>query len=300
MQAVWGSPDTTAKCFTLLVLSPSSNVAEKAMVMLGNMCGDVALRQAIGTSEQLLTALLHVLCGGGGAARAGGDAAATEALQLAAAGTLFNVAVDPEGQRFLALQAQQLARVYALLDSPSAPLRARAAGIVSRVAKAPQGAAELLRLGALAKMVAQCEAAVAARAAGSPAAAAAAEALLDAGVRTLTVLTAPDDRTVAGELVAARGVGALLHVVRAGGLPEALLGNAALCLAGVARYAEHLAALREADAVAALVRVAYDGKGNAASKNAAIALARMAHDPRMLERLRELHGVEIIYQYVKP
>lgn len=58
--------------------------------------------------------------------------------------------------------------------------------------------------------------------------------------------------------------------------------------------------LRGLDAVAPLVKVAYDGKGDTASKNAAIALARMAHDPAMLERLRELHGIEIIYQYVKP
>ena len=35
-------------------------------------------------------------------------------------------------------------------------------------------------------------------------------------------------------------------------------------------------------------------------KNAAIALARLAQDPACLQRLRELHGIEIMYRYVKP
>ena len=50
------------------------------------------------------------------------------------------------------------------------------------------------------------------------------------------------------------------------------------------------------DAVEPLVRVAYTGKGSVASKNAAIALARMSRLPKLLERLKELHGIEIIYQ----
>jgi hypothetical protein len=36
------------------------------------------------------------------------------------------------------------------------------------------------------------------------------------------------------------------------------------------------------------------------ARNAAIELARTAKDGAMMERLRELHGVEIIYQYVPP
>jgi hypothetical protein len=59
--------------------------------------------------------------------------------------------------------------------------------------------------------------------------------------------------------------------------------------------------LRKADAVRVLVAVAYaHGRGSAVARNAAIALARMARDGGMMERLRELHGIEIIYQYVRP
>ncbi len=45
--------------------------------------------------------------------------------------------------------------------------------------------------------------------------------------------------------------------------------------------------------------VAYKCKGPT-QKNAAIAVARLAHDEACMQRIRELHGLEIIYQYVKP
>jgi len=45
--------------------------------------------------------------------------------------------------------------------------------------------------------------------------------------------------------------------------------------------------------------VAYRCKGPT-QKNAAIAVARLAHDEGCMPRIRELHGLEIIYRYVKP
>lgn len=81
----------------------------------------------------------------------------------------------------------------------------------------------------------------------------------------------------------------------------AVQGNAALVLGHFAAEARWHAALREADAVGMLVGVAAaHGRGSAVSRNVGIALARMASDGCMMERLRELHGVEIIYQNVKP
>ncbi len=139
--------------------------------------------------------------------------------------------------------------------------------------------------------------------------------LLDAAVRVLTILTSPDEAALAAPLVDSGGAQVLLRAVRytsqlekdgggkaasSSGLRESVLANAALCLAGVARRKEYLGLLREADPVPLLLGVAYEGRGSTASKNAAIALARLAHDPKMLEQLRELHGIEIIYQYVKP
>ena len=48
-----------------------------------------------------------------------------------------------------------------------------------------------------------------------------------------------------------------------------------------------------------LTDVAHKQSG-AIQKNAAIAVARMAHDPVCMQRIKELHGLEIIYQYVRP
>ncbi|WIA23793.1 hypothetical protein OEZ85_013473 [Tetradesmus obliquus] len=78
-------------------------------------------------------------------------------------------------------------------------------------------------------------------------------------------------------------------------------GNAALVLGHFAGEPCWHPQLRSADAVGVLVAVAYaHGRGSAVARNAAIGLARMGHDAEMMERLRELHGIEIIYQYVRP
>ncbi|KAL0031355.1 hypothetical protein WJX79_006151 [Trebouxia sp. C0005] len=67
----------------------------------------------------------------------------------------------------------------------------------------------------------------------------------------------------------------------------------------LAREPQLLALLQQEDAVAPLLDVAYKCKGPT-QKNAAIAVARLAHDQACMQRIRELHGLEIIYQYVKP
>jgi hypothetical protein len=146
---------------------------------------------------------------------------------------------------------------------------------------------------------------------GGEHAGAALDAMLEAGglAVLLRALGAPaataspstdDDRDPALASRAAVAVPAAAPAPAGALLPESVLGNAALAVAAVAKDPARLPLLAAADAVGPLVRVAYEGRGNTASKNAAIALARMAHDPRMLERLRELNGIEIIYRYVKP
>lgn len=45
--------------------------------------------------------------------------------------------------------------------------------------------------------------------------------------------------------------------------------------------------------------VAFKCKG-ITQKNAAIAVARLAQDKACMQRVRDLHGLDIIYQYVKP
>lgn len=52
--------------------------------------------------------------------------------------------------------------------------------------------------------------------------------------------------------------------------------------------------------MAALLRVASTKGAGTASRNAGIALARMAQDPQMLMRLKEMRGLEIIHATARP
>lgn len=54
------------------------------------------------------------------------------------------------------------------------------------------------------------------------------------------------------------------------------------------------------DAVPALIECAYNRKGCPASRNAAIAAAKLSRDPVCMEQLRACNGLDVIYSYVKP
>eukprot|EP00198_Chlamydomonas_reinhardtii_P013934 XP_001703271.1 TPR domain-containing protein [Chlamydomonas reinhardtii] len=331
--------------FLSLLRSPVGVLAEKAAVLLGNMATDPSLRAEMlarhgsGLVGQLLALTAPPpppVAGKKQKAAAAGAAAGPVVdaeVRRAAATALFNLTIEEAGQRLVAEDGEGLGRLYALVSLGGADrtLAARAAGVCARAARVAPGAAALLKLGAVEGMIGTAVAALeAVEAAGGSSAEAAAEreatlAILDAAVRSVTILTTPEDAALSDQLLAAGGVAALLRIIRAAsaggslnkpdntgtsssstssssssGTVESVLGNAVLCLAGVARRAELLPALRAADPVPPLIKVAYDGRGNAASKNAAICLARLAKDTPMLERLRELHGIEIIYQYVQP
>lgn len=57
--------------------------------------------------------------------------------------------------------------------------------------------------------------------------------------------------------------------------------------------------LRKGNAVKVLIECAYARKGTSASRNAAIAAAKLSQDPQCLEQLRECNGLEVIHNYVK-
>jgi len=81
---------------------------------------------------------------------------------------------------------------------------------------------------------------------------------------------------------------------------EGLAGNAALCLSHFAAENAWWPVLLSAGAVEALLAVARLRRGSAAARNAGIALAKAAGDGGVRERLRELRGFEVIYEYVRP
>jgi len=122
--------------------------------------------------------------------------------------------------------------------------------------------------------------------------------LVEGFTRLFAVCTSVD-KSVGLDLVRCAGLSMLLGVVADKRSSDVSLGNAALCIADSSTNDLVLSKLSEADAVPSLIEVAHKRKGPCC-KNAGIALARMSRDPKCMERLRELHGIEIIYNYVKP
>ncbi|KAK9823542.1 hypothetical protein WJX72_003579 [[Myrmecia] bisecta] len=199
-----------------LLRSQQPTVVGKAATLLGNLCGDAALRRKVVDTAGSLAALLESL---------GGE----EGVALPAAGTLLNLLLEPAAQQ-LAMQLKGATRIAQSLTHANPVIRARAAGMLARLARQPGGYQSMQ---------------------------AAAE-----------------------------------------GVSEEALGNAALCIGDLAKVPAVLLQLSQKDAVAPLVGVAQKRTG-AAQKNAAIAVARLAQHPACLERIRELRGLEIIYQTVR-
>ena len=79
---------------------------------------------------------------------------------------------------------------------------------------------------------------------------------------------------------------------------EMLRGNAALCIANCAQEERSLLVLAALPVVKPLLSIAHTGKG-AAQKNAAIALGRLAKNPRCLQAIRDNHGIEILARAMK-
>jgi hypothetical protein len=185
-----------------------------------------------------------------------------------------------------------------------AALAERAATLLSRAAKQPAGVQRLLSKGAVPALVRTLSRETSEAAQGSAAGWTA------AAVRTLALLSA--DAACCGEACtpadAAAAIALCCDLLRSESVADAVKGNAALVLghyaaAGSGRWHGELAA---ADAVGALVAAARAGRGSATSRNAGIVLSRLAAGGGgcgkgvFLERLRELRGLEVLYEYVKP
>eukprot|EP00892_Ulva_mutabilis_P008357 jgi/Ulvmu1/5894/UM026_0015.1 len=76
-------------------------------------------------------------------------------------------------------------------------------------------------------------------------------------------------------------------------------GNAALCIGYIAGDKSLISALKHQGVVVGLVNMVHKRHGTLASRNAAIAVAKLAKDPSCLHQLRECHGFEKIYSLVK-
>ena len=146
---------------------------------------------------------------------------------------------------------------------------------------------------------------------------AAAAAALDGGTRVLALAAASfaaHDGDVDGDVDgdATDAEATALGVARAAGsslaacvcspkVPDGVVGNAALALGDLARLDRVSASLEslEPGAVPSLL-AACRARSGAAQKNAAIACARLARRAPHMAALKEHHGLELIYAYVKP
>ncbi|XP_069115192.1 tetratricopeptide repeat protein 12-like [Argopecten irradians] len=95
-----------------------------------------------------------------------------------------------------------------------------------------------------------------------------------------------------------KGLGTLMRLLKAD--DEILIGNSALSLGHCTQVPKVCAALAKTDVIKDLLVLARDGKRPAVQQNCAILIAKLAQgDSRHLERLRELHGVDILHNCMK-
>jgi hypothetical protein len=281
----------------------SQLVQAKAFALLGSMCRHPAL-QLFASAEVV-------------------EAVASRALQLqeAAVLCLLNLCLDPKAQLQLARQTQHLAALLSRAcgsgsngSKQAEPGDEWAAAVLALVSKQPEGVAALEKLNAAEPLFKSLQLAVkelTARkeeGAATAAATAAADAprsftlaSVDGAVRILAQLTAQQGfGSSCSSAVAKTAIAAMVGVCQLDSVSQSVAGNAALCLSHFAAAEERRPVLLAAGGVEALLRVAKLERGSAASRNAGIALAKAAGHSGVMGRLRELRGLEVIYEFVRP
>lgn len=302
-------------------------LAERAAALLGNMCADGRMRADFAANERGISELCALLqkneknergtrapsaaspagMGAGlpglGARDADGKSDASTDLSpvgdselvLNVLAALANVSVDAAAAATIG-GAGAASRLVRLLSASDPLVAARAATVLSRIARDPSTARRMCGPGGsngdgvaatIAKFVVRRLASDARDGAIEPA------------VRTLAVLANGGD--VAARLaLAEHAAGALVECVRRWDVVgDGAAGNAALAIGDLAREGDLLPRLAALEPVAPLLQVCHKRTG-AAQKNAAIACARLATHSGMLETLKANNGLELIYRYVQP
>lgn len=318
-----GARDQLAQCTTLLELSIAATMpgtseacagdregSTAAMGLLCNLSIAATVQQRLAGTPGCVGSLLDQTCSASGSHMMNSKQSDVKAVR---ANPQLPPRKQPRHQSDQHSLQQQLSTVDKQLQ------RQRAACLLSRAAKQPAGIQALVKLSAVGRLVTALQDRPQQGEQGQPpqemdnitpdeqhAAGSSRKDLLsneatwcDAVIRTIALLTARSrfcsDCSAEEAAAVIKVCMDLLGTVQ----EEAVLGNAALCLGHFAAESSWHQQLHKADAVKVLVDIAYKGKGSPSSKNAAIALAKLAKDERMLERLRDLHGLEIIYQYVR-
>ncbi|KAK2847216.1 hypothetical protein Q5P01_010215 [Channa striata] len=119
-------------------------------------------------------------------------------------------------------------------------------------------------------------------------------------IKTLTVCTAASHLAREELVKSDKKLSILCHLLSSS-CDEVVSGNAALCLAHCLELEGTASNLLGTDIVLLLLRhAAGEAKRTAVQQNAAIALAKLCRsEPRHLNKLRELHGIEILHSCMK-
>jgi len=195
-------------------------------------------------------------------------------------GFLLNAAVD-EGPRAVIAGAAPSELFMPLLGRPESTVSCRAMGLAARVAQSGSVAQQLVDAGIVPLVVHATSSEFG-------------EAMQSASIRVLAVLVTK----VPGAIEALKTAkffqtGASLLTLE----NQAFAGNLSMIISKVAQDEANLDLL--GDFVEPLVTIMHKTSG-ATQKNAAIACAKLARNPTYLQQIRDLHGIEIMFHYVRP
>ena len=324
--------DATAKIVPVLRCGVPVLV-ERAAALLGNMCTDTTMRSKLAANARGISDLVELLPSEkdstAGPAAPAGMGAGLAGLRVKAAFPRDKTHVqDPElVLNVLAALANATADVTAaaaagaagattrlakLLAASDPTVGARAATVLSRLARDPSTAKGMCArggeggAGAVARFVGErLRTDAETRAVGGETKPVGGDQKaeqfpgLEPAVRTLAVLANGGDAAAKWALAECASE-ALVECIRAGELVgDGVVGNAALAIGDLAKEGTGRDKFAALEPVKPLLAVCHKRTG-AAQKNVAIACARLASHPDMLETLKANNGLELIYRYVQP
>merc|ERR1711865_119451 len=204
----------------------------------------------------------------------------TDAATLNVLGFLLNASVD-QAPRAVMAESGPAELLIPLLEKPGTSVSTRAMGLAARVAQYGECAQQLVDAGIVPLVVRGTDGQFG-------------EAMQSASVRVLAVLVSKVPSAVdALKTSKFFETGSSLLTLE----NQAFAGNLSMIISKGAAAEANLSLL--GGFVEPLVTIMHKTTG-ATQKNAAIACAKLARDPAYLQQIRDLHGIEIMFHYVRP
>lgn len=263
-------PGPIATLASYIDSSSTVGCIEDASGSLALLCNDPALRRqadknVLGRCVQLLTMSLA-------------DHVAMNIL-----GALLNACADEPARQHLYELGAVIVLAPLLANSSKPALATRTAGVLARVGQFGSAAEALRKAGAVSPLL--------------DGVMGVASDFQVAAVRMLAAMCTKDAGTVAA--VAKSGLFKKLPGIIAQ-LDSTAVGNACMIVSQCAVEESHLKSLKgTVEPLVKVMHAAANDNRKSVAKNAAIALAKLAKDPANLEKIRDLHGIEIMFAYIK-